>query len=373
MFRGFYLIGDELDGAPAFARGLFGRKIFAERGLAEPARGALGRRRHQIRLAQGGLAVLFVLAAIGLARVAAKLEGADSVTMLLRTIDSEVARVERAAGDGEASLDGIRAVAAGNLLQRMSDIDVSSLETIKAPTSLVSDTDARVERAIAVGYDVVLLQAIHARLLEQFEEVIDLVGGKATTPTTMSEGLRRLQEHETSLRRYERLAELDVQALAGVAHYSLGISVRRASIATTASTSMRSRIRRLPRSTAPSSPSGLAARSCKAGRPWWTRTTAHRPQPRRWIGRRRHPPPTPSRRVACARPPTLWIGSAAPSRNPRPAGWLLPRTISTPRWRSCWSRSAMSPRPGARLSTRPVCPGSCGQLPSSDRRPSVID
>ena len=107
----------------------------------------------------------------------------------------------------------------------MSDIDVSSLETIKAPTSLVSDTDARVERAIAVGYDVVLLQAIHARLLAQFEEVIDLVGGKATTPTTMSEGLRRLQEHETSLRRYERLAELDVQALAGVAHYSLGISV----------------------------------------------------------------------------------------------------------------------------------------------------
>src|SRR5262249_17320055 len=73
MFRGCYLIGDELDGAPAFARGLFGRKIFAERGLAEPARGALGRRRHQIRLAQGGLAVLLLLAAIGLVRVSAKL------------------------------------------------------------------------------------------------------------------------------------------------------------------------------------------------------------------------------------------------------------------------------------------------------------
>ena len=225
LFRGCYLIGDELDGAPGFARGLFGRKIFAERGLAEPARGALGRRRQQIRLAQAGLAALLLLGAIGLVRVAAKLEGADSVTMLLRAIDGEVSRVERAAGDGEAALDGIRAVAAGNLLERMSDLSVSSLETVKAPTSLLSDTDDRVERAIAVGYDVILLQAIHARLLAQFDDLIELVGGTAPTPAAMADGLRRLQEHEANLRRYERLDELDVQALAGVAHYALGISV----------------------------------------------------------------------------------------------------------------------------------------------------
>ena len=49
----------------AFARGLFERKIFAERGLAEPARGALGLRRRRIRVAQGALAALVLLGAVG--------------------------------------------------------------------------------------------------------------------------------------------------------------------------------------------------------------------------------------------------------------------------------------------------------------------
>ena len=227
FFRGCFVAGACGDGTPAFARGLFDRKIFAERSLAEPARGALGLRRRRIRLAQAALAAVVLLGTFGLVRLAARSIEVESVTQLLRTVDSEVTRVEQAAAGGGAGLHEIEAVAAGNLLRRMSNVSISSTETVKAPTSLLSGADERIERAIAVGYDVVVLQAVNERLLAKLDEILGSLdrAGAEVTPTIFGEAMRRLLEHEVNLRRYEQLGEFRVQALAGVANYALGISM----------------------------------------------------------------------------------------------------------------------------------------------------
>ena len=227
LFRGCFVAGAGADGAPAFARGLFERKIFAERGLAEPARGALGLRRRRIRVAQGALAALVVLGALGLARLAARSVEIESVTLLLQTVESEVTRVEQAAASGGPGLHEVEIVAAGNLLRRMSDVTVSSAETARAPTSLLSGTDERIEQAIAVGYDVVVLQAVNERLLAKLDEILAVVdrAGADVTPAVLSEAMRRLLEHEVNLRRYEQLGEFRGQAFAGVAGYALGIAM----------------------------------------------------------------------------------------------------------------------------------------------------
>ena len=227
FFRGCYVAGDGADGAPAFTRGLFERKIFAERGLAEPARGALGLRRRRIRIAQGALAALVVLGAVGLASLVARSVGVESVTLLLQTVESEVSRVEQAAASGGTGLHEVETVAAANLLRRMSDVTISSTQTIKAPTSLLSGADDRIEQAIAAGYDVVILQAVNERMLAKLDEILGGLdkAGANVTPTVFSDVMRRLLEHEVNLRRYEQLGEFRVQALAGVASYALGTSM----------------------------------------------------------------------------------------------------------------------------------------------------
>ncbi len=227
FFRGCFVAGDCADGSPAFVRGLFERKIFAERFLAEPARGALGLRRRRIRLAQGALAALVLLGAFGLVRLAARSAGVESVTLLLQTVESEVSRVEQAAAGSGAGLHDVEAVAAGNLLHRMSNVSISSTQTIKAPTSLLSGADDRIERAIAVGYDVVVLQAINERLLAKLDEILGSIdrAGADVTVASFGDATRRLLEHEVNLRRYEQLGEFRVQALAGVSGYALGVGM----------------------------------------------------------------------------------------------------------------------------------------------------
>jgi hypothetical protein len=164
---------------------------------------------------------------VGLASLAARSLSVESVTLLLQTVESEVSRVEQAAASGGAGLHEIEAVAAGNLLRRMSDVSISSAETIKAPTSLLSGADNRIEQAIAAGYDVVILQAVNERLLAKLDAILgglDRVGADVT-PTIFSEVMRQLLEHEVNLRRYEQLGEFRVQALSGVASYALGTSM----------------------------------------------------------------------------------------------------------------------------------------------------
>ena len=176
MFRGFFLTGrvpETIAGEPrsdAFAEALFTEKVFPEHQLAQPAYGEATRRRRQIRIAQTVLALSAVLCLVGVLRIRQLANDYfPSVRTLLLKIDQQVgARVLQRSNPGTvlASRERVRD-AALNLLNAMAGIEISEMDTIAAPTSVLTYVNSRVEHAIAAGYDVVVLRAAYQALTEE--------------------------------------------------------------------------------------------------------------------------------------------------------------------------------------------------------------
>jgi type VI secretion system protein ImpL len=171
MFRGFFLAG-RVPGAgaqepqfDAFAEAVFSRKVFPEHKLAQPAYGEATRRHRQIRIAQVGLAGILVLCIIGILYIGVKSDYFPPVLELLRLIDAKISS-DVSAEAGLAPAERVKGVALG-LLKRMSDIEIDRIDTIAAPTSLLTSANAQVQKAIARAYDVAVLQAAYQALTDK--------------------------------------------------------------------------------------------------------------------------------------------------------------------------------------------------------------
>lgn len=163
MFRGLYLTGQDIAAsagteADLFASRLFHERIFPEHVLAEPAQGALTRRQRRIRVAQVALAAGVCLSVLGLHVVRSRVADGGSVLRLLRRIElltgwsGGTAATLPTASDSQA------------LLELMSQVSVSRLETPWAPLSFLNNIDQQVEAAIRSAFETIVLRAMRDAL-----------------------------------------------------------------------------------------------------------------------------------------------------------------------------------------------------------------
>ena len=241
MFRGFFLAG-RLPGAAAqearsdaFAEALFTDKVFPEHQLAQPAYGEATRRRRQIRLAQLALAVIAVLCLVGVMHIRrVKSDYLPPVSILLSQIDQQVS-ARALQGDnpqvGAGRRVRVRDVAL-RLLNAMAAIQIDRIDTIAAPTSLLSFANSRVEQAIGAGYNVSVLRAAYNALTERLGLVAILEptpppGAPApTSPRALSTTVDRILEYDKYIRVYQGIsAQPSIGDVAQLMGYALDVQL----------------------------------------------------------------------------------------------------------------------------------------------------
>lgn len=176
MFRGFFLAGRVPETAApeargdAFAEALFTDKIFPEHKLAQPAYGETTRRHRQTRIAQAALAGAVTLGLIGLLHIrTVKSNYFPAVTSLLSQIDQLVSAAALRTDNlqfGTARRERVRDDALA-LINAMAAIHINRVDTIAAPTSLLTSANARITQAISAGYSVAVLHAAYNALTEK--------------------------------------------------------------------------------------------------------------------------------------------------------------------------------------------------------------
>ncbi|MBK8174256.1 MAG: hypothetical protein IPK66_02890 [Rhodospirillales bacterium] len=255
LFRGFYLSGRQpvvgpvssgdseavgrVQGRPDFVRTLFAEKVFREYRLARPARGALTRRQRHVRWAKAALATAAVLGVFSTLNVLGTKPRVDSVRDLVDALRTEVGRVRVALEVSTQTADVERVVAARNIAKAMSHVSVSSIESIAAPTSLLTGADAKVEQAIADAYDAVILRAIWKGLEAKLDDIVTDARAVASESSSNSSGaaaaaaIDHFARHVEALSRFDHfLAEYqalrenqNVDNLASLVEYTFDISL----------------------------------------------------------------------------------------------------------------------------------------------------
>jgi type VI secretion system protein ImpL len=242
MFRGFFLAGRAPGAAAAdeatsnaFAEAVFTQKVFPEHQLAQPAYGEATRRHRQIRLCQIALAAVALLCVIGvmhIRRVAS--DNLPPVATLLRDIALQVNTravqgTNRLTG-GVTQRQNVRD-AVKKLLDDMAKIPIDRIDTIAAPTSVLTFANSRVVQAITNGYNVAVLQAAH----DVFTEKPGLVAILAPKPPpdqtsqqALSATVDRIIDYNKYVRIYQDLstqgssAQPSIVDLAELMGYALG-------------------------------------------------------------------------------------------------------------------------------------------------------
>lgn len=236
MFRGFFLAGrvpvaaTQETRSDAFAEALFTDKVFPEHRLAQPAYGETTRRHRQIRLAQAALAIIAVLSLIGVIHIQrVKSDYLPPVSTLLSQIDQQVSAQALQRENPQAGLAWRERVRdwALTLLNAMAAIQINRIDTIAAPTSLLTSANSQVEQAIAAGYDVSILRAAYNALTEKpglvaLLEPAARPGEPVPTPwQALSTTVDRIIEYDKYLRVYQGISARpsigDVAALMGYA------------------------------------------------------------------------------------------------------------------------------------------------------------
>lgn len=238
MFRGFFLAGRVPGGAgaqepqsDAFAEAVFSRKVFPEHKLAQPAYGEETRRYRQIRIAQVGLAGILVLCVIGILHIGRmKSDYFPPIFTLLSQIDAKISSGASAQA-GLAPRERVRDVALG-LLNAMAAIQIDRIDTIVAPTSLLTSTNIRVEQAIAAGYNVAVLRAAYQALTEKSAlvtrfEPAPRLGAAAPNPLqALSTTVEKIIEYDKYIRVYQGItAQPSVSDLAALMGYGLDVQL----------------------------------------------------------------------------------------------------------------------------------------------------
>jgi type VI secretion system protein ImpL len=241
MFRGFFLAG-RVPGAvaqtarsDAFAQALFTDKVFPEHKLAQPAYGEATRRHRQIRLAQAALAVVVILCVVGIMHIRrVESDYLPPVSTLLSKIDQLVSARARQRDNPQAGLAGRERVRdmALSLLNAMAAIEINRVDAIAAPTSLLTATTARVEQAIAAGYNVAVLRTAYDALTEKPGLVAILEPAPppgAPVPTSgqaLSTTVDRIVEYDKYVRIYQGIsARPTIGDVASLMGYALGVQL----------------------------------------------------------------------------------------------------------------------------------------------------
>jgi type VI secretion system protein ImpL len=160
---------------------LFRRKIFPEAGLAQPAYGEMTRRHRMVRRAKVALAASVLLSLLGFAAVQhqtsrhlppVKALLDDILRIGIATDRSEAATRIRGSGKCMERVGAIistpetrarfraRRDLSISLLESMSRLDVNRVETLFAPTSFLSHTNAEIQAAIESSFHDVVFDAI---------------------------------------------------------------------------------------------------------------------------------------------------------------------------------------------------------------------
>jgi type VI secretion system protein ImpL len=241
MFRGFFLAGRlpsaaaEESRSDAFAEAVFTHKVFPEHQLAQPAYGEATRRHRQIRLCQIALAAVALLCVIGvmhIRRVAS--DYLPPVAKLLSQIAQQVnARVVQRTNPltDVTQRERVRD-AALSLLNGMAAIPIDRVDTIAAPTSVLTFANARVVEAITAGYNVAVLRAAYDALTERPGVVAILEPAPppgASVPTSrqaLSVTVDRIVDYDKYIRIYQRIgAQPKIADLAALMGYALGVQL----------------------------------------------------------------------------------------------------------------------------------------------------
>jgi type VI secretion system protein ImpL len=241
MFRGFFLAGRApgaaADEAPsnAFAETVFTQKVFPEHQLAQPAYGEATRRHSQIRLCQIALAAVALLCVIGIMHI--RREASDDlppVAALLAQIAQQVnARtVQRTNPLTDVPQRQNVREAALNLLNDMAAIPIDRIDTIAAPTSLLTFANARVVKAITEGYNVAVLRAAYDALTQKPGLVAILAPAPPpgapvqTSRQALSVTVDRIVDYDKFIGIYQRIsAHPTIGDLSALMGYALGVQL----------------------------------------------------------------------------------------------------------------------------------------------------
>lgn len=188
---GAYSGPEEEHRAPVFLRDLFDRKIFAERGLARPARRALLARNRSVLAAQAASLFIAVAGGLGLWYATSTIRtGVASVEPFVEEVRTDLREAAllqqetggRGGGDRGrlGSFDREKAI---NLLDGMTRVKIDSFQSVLVPTSWGGSLDSDVVAIARKAFDHFILQSMRARLDEKGR---NLVAGRLPQSTAGS-------------------------------------------------------------------------------------------------------------------------------------------------------------------------------------------
>ncbi|MEM7744220.1 MAG: type VI secretion protein IcmF/TssM N-terminal domain-containing protein, partial [Pseudomonadota bacterium] len=197
LFRGIYFTdaGNEASQAATFAGAVFSEKIFPETGLARPASGRLtytARRDRRLKIAA------WTLAALGCLGVSYTLwldRDTSALQQLLAAIETELEEFRHGHNHFAEQEES-----AGDIFARISSIDGGVEPAPLVPTSYLSSEPRKSSKAIAVGFQRIILPAIEEGLYDRLAKVLDdlpELGGAA--PLQVRDVVRTLREVDEGL------------------------------------------------------------------------------------------------------------------------------------------------------------------------------
>jgi len=236
VLRGLYLTGApegqasaDSDGAagapsaPAFVHDLLAHRLFAESGLAQPARASfLARNRAQRSLQLASLAAV-LLAGVGLLAAAHGLrqDGQRLGTALDGVVVSMKEQASAAPGD-QTRFEREDAVA---LLDAFTIADDGALSSWLLPAAWLSDLDDRTTAFLSTATQTIVLDATLMELQRQAERLASAPPTPETAPETFSriadlpafrqfdQTVRQIQRLSVNVQRYDRLSRLNQSSL----------------------------------------------------------------------------------------------------------------------------------------------------------------
>ena len=228
MFRGLYLTGSASDaaGPAAFAAELFARKILPEAGLATPGRALATKGARVARRLRIGAGVAAGSAGLALLALFALEQRQASVVELLALVDRYVAEDQALGLRGLEPSPSALGRATEELFAAMAALEFNRVETPLAPSSYFSGVDHRLRRALAIGFDRVMLRAIGQGLENRVVEAgAAAVRADGPTPDAFVALAETLTAIDDDIRRFDALPHSTRPAdLAQLSHAALGIT-----------------------------------------------------------------------------------------------------------------------------------------------------
>ncbi|MFH1350713.1 MAG: type VI secretion protein IcmF/TssM N-terminal domain-containing protein [Pseudomonadota bacterium] len=247
LFRGLYFCGDSgmepaetAQKRPFFLKDLFERKIFPEFGLARPAAKQLISRNRSVLATQGIALFLALVWGMGLWFAYRNIQGIKNTLIpVLQNIENDLRviklreRVDPAFFHQETQ----------HLIKGMSRASVSDLGSLFIPSSWFADIDDRIEDAITLAYENIMMKSLFIEMDNRAKKVVTLGRGPSKTsqkepkPFLMEETpelialrdyvgeVKELEKHAGLYNHLATMGEDDLNDLALVVKYLFGVEL----------------------------------------------------------------------------------------------------------------------------------------------------